>query len=69
MLLPVALLLLLFGGPAAACTCMIVTKGASADGNAIVTYAADSHTLVCLCLIVSPCLLRFGWWWITIERG
>lgn len=28
-----------------ACTCMIVTKGASADGSAIVTYAADSHTL------------------------
>lgn len=63
MLLPVALLLLLFGGPAAACTCMIVTKSASADGNAIVTYAADSHTLVCLCFRLNrlaDCVLDGG---------
>lgn len=35
----------LLPGLSDACTCMIVTKGASLDGNAIVTYAADSHTL------------------------
>lgn len=28
-----------------ACTCFLVTKGASADGVNTVTYAADSHTL------------------------
>lgn len=32
--------------PAAlACTSLIVTKGASADGSNMITYAADSHTL------------------------
>lgn len=30
--------------PAAACTNFIVTKGASADGSVMITYAADSHT-------------------------
>lgn len=27
-----------------ACTNLIVTKGASADGSVMITYAADSHT-------------------------
>lgn len=31
--------------PADACTNFIVTKGASSDGSAMVTYAADSHAL------------------------
>ncbi len=32
--------------PAAmACTNFLVTKGASADGSTMITYAADSHTL------------------------
>ena len=40
------LLLLLLARPAAdACTNIIVTKGASADGSCMVTYAADSHQL------------------------
>jgi len=40
------LFLLLTGRPAAdACTNVIVTKGASADGSCMVTYAADSHQL------------------------
>ncbi len=36
---------LLACGPAAACTNFIVTKGASTDGSAMVSYAADSHAL------------------------
>ena len=32
-------------GTALACTNLIVTKGASADGSVMVTYAADSHQL------------------------
>ncbi len=36
---------LLVCGPAAACTNFIVTKGASTDGSAMVSYAADSHAL------------------------
>ena len=31
--------------PAGACTNFIVTKGASADGSVMVSYAADSHAL------------------------
>jgi dipeptidase len=31
--------------PAAACTNILVTKGASADGATIISYSADSHTL------------------------
>ncbi len=31
--------------PALACTNYIVTRGASADGSVMITYAADSHTL------------------------
>lgn len=30
--------------PAAACTSFLVTKGASADGSTMITYAGDSHT-------------------------
>jgi hypothetical protein len=30
-------------GDAAACTNFLVTKGASADGSTMITYAADSH--------------------------
>ncbi|HQP43971.1 MAG TPA: C69 family dipeptidase, partial [Thermoanaerobaculales bacterium] len=29
--------------PAAACTNFLITKGASADGSVMITYAADSH--------------------------
>lgn len=32
-------------GEAGACTNFLVTKGASADGSAMITYAADSHEL------------------------
>ena len=40
------LLLLVTARPAAdACTNVIITKGASADGSCMVTYAADSHPL------------------------
>jgi dipeptidase len=31
--------------PAAACTNILITKGASADGATMITYSADSHTL------------------------
>ena len=31
--------------PADACTNLLVGKKASADGSAMITYAADSHTL------------------------
>ena len=44
--LAACLLLLALCRPAAdACTNVIVTKGASADGSCMVTYAADSHQL------------------------
>ena len=44
--LAACLLLLVLCRPAAdACTNVIVTKGASADGSCMVTYAADSHQL------------------------
>ena len=44
--LTVCLLLLALCRPSAdACTNVIVTKGASADGSCMVTYAADSHQL------------------------
>ncbi len=32
-------------GPAQACTNFIITKGASADGSVMISYAADSHAL------------------------
>lgn len=38
-------LLLAAAGAAYACTNLLVTKGASADGSTLVTYLADSHTL------------------------
>ena len=45
-ILALAACLLLFARPVAdACTNVIVTKGASADGSCMVTYAADSHQL------------------------
>ncbi len=45
-ILALAACVLLFSHPAAdACTNVIVTKGASADGSCMVTYAADSHQL------------------------
>jgi len=40
-----ALGLLLTPPPADACTNFLVTRGASADGATMITYAADSHTL------------------------
>jgi dipeptidase len=36
---------LLISGYSIACTNFLVTKGASADGSTMITYAADSHTL------------------------
>ena len=39
------LILLLQVSPTMACTNFLVTKGASADGSTMITYAADSHTL------------------------
>ena len=44
--LAACLLIVATSRPAAdACTNVIVTKGASADGSCMVTYAADSHQL------------------------
>lgn len=45
--LPAALVVALAGTafPALACTNLIATKGAMADGSNVVTYAADSHSL------------------------
>ena len=46
-LVPLCLTLFaLFGGqqPSYACTSLLVSKGASADGSVMITYAADSHT-------------------------
>jgi dipeptidase len=39
--------MLLFGAapPGSACTNFLITKGASADGSTMITYAADSHEL------------------------
>ncbi len=36
---------LIFTEPSKACTNILVTKGASADGSTLVSYAADSHVL------------------------
>ena len=36
---------LAFGSAAEACTNFLFTKGATADGSTMITYAADSHTL------------------------
>jgi hypothetical protein len=33
----------IFISPAKACTNFLVTRGASADGSTMITYAADSH--------------------------
>ncbi|MBR1678154.1 MAG: C69 family dipeptidase, partial [Bacteroidales bacterium] len=47
-ILAAGLTLALFAGAAVegnTCTNVIVTKGASADGSVLVSYAADSHTL------------------------
>lgn len=41
----IAALLLVAGARVFACTNVIVTKGASADGSCMVSYAADSHSL------------------------
>ncbi|MEE9294974.1 MAG: C69 family dipeptidase, partial [Phycisphaerae bacterium] len=41
----IALTLLLHGPPALACTNFLITRGASADGSTMITYAADSHVL------------------------
>ena len=35
----------LFAQPVRACTNFLITKGASADGSTMITYAADSHVL------------------------
>ena len=46
--LPTAVLvlaLIALGSPAWACTNFLITKGASADGSTMITYAADSHVL------------------------
>nr|CRY95251.1 hypothetical protein [uncultured prokaryote] len=46
-IIPAALAVALagFAFPALACTNLIATKGAMADGSNVVTYAADSHSL------------------------
>ena len=36
---------MLFAQESSACTNVLVTKGASADGSTMITYTADSHTL------------------------
>ena len=41
----IAALLLVAGARSYACTNVIITKGASADGSCMVSYAADSHSL------------------------
>ena len=41
----VALLSAALAAPAPACTNYLITKGASADGSVMITYAADSHEL------------------------
>ncbi|WP_418991294.1 C69 family dipeptidase [Alistipes sp.] len=43
--IPLAAAALLAYGTASACTNFIVTRGASTDGSAMVSYAADSHAL------------------------
>jgi dipeptidase len=43
--LGVMLAILMQGAPALACTNFLITKGASADGSTMITYAADSHVL------------------------
>ncbi|MBP5572967.1 MAG: C69 family dipeptidase, partial [Bacteroidales bacterium] len=40
-----AMALVLFVGNAYACTNFLITKGASADGSCMISYAADSHVL------------------------
>ena len=40
-----SVLLLSWARPARACTNFLVSKGASADGSTMITYAADSHEL------------------------
>ena len=46
-IVPVLLLALGLAAPAVApaCTNLLVTKGASADGSTMISYTADSHTL------------------------
>lgn len=43
--LAAALAALLYAAPSFACTNFLVSKGASADGSTMITYAADSHEL------------------------
>ena len=43
-ILPVLAATLLVGLPAAACTNLLVSAGATADGSTMVTYTADSHS-------------------------
>ena len=40
----ILIFMMAFGGYALACTNLIVSRGASADGSTFITYAADSHT-------------------------
>ena len=40
-----SILLVAWIAPGMACTNYLITKGASADGSVMITYAADSHTL------------------------
>ena len=50
-------LLALTANRAHACTNLLITKGASADGSCMVTYAADSHTRYG-CLVFYPAALH-----------
>jgi dipeptidase len=46
--------------PISACTNLLVTKGASADGSTMITYAADSHDLYGYLQYTPPALHRPG---------
>ncbi|MBN2202448.1 C69 family dipeptidase [bacterium] len=57
-----ALLVFLFSGSVFPCTNILVTKGASADGSTMITYAADSHTLYGECVLIPAAEYAPGIW-------
>jgi dipeptidase len=54
-------------GTALPCTNILVTKGASADGSTMITYAADSHTLYGECVRFPAGRHAAGTWVDVIE--
>jgi dipeptidase len=63
----------LFAGAAFPCSNILVTKGASADGSTMITYAADSHTLYGECVYLPAAEYAPGTWvdvfeWDTGKR-